>query len=87
MSKSPPSRSDLLRTLDETLRNVSAQSVLMSDVVAKLVGVNSTDLECLDLLGLSGATTAGRLATHTGLTTGAMTVCVATLPTRRISLR
>ena len=76
MSKSPPSRTDLLRTLDETLRNVSAQSVLMSDVVAKLVGVNSTDLECLDLLGLSGATTAGRLATHTGMTTGAMTAVI-----------
>ena len=76
MSKSPPSRSDLLKTLDETLRNVGAQSVLMSDAVAKLVGLNSTDLECLDLLGLSGPTTAGRLATHTGLTTGAMTAVI-----------
>jgi DNA-binding MarR family transcriptional regulator len=76
VSKSPPSRADLLKTLDETLRNVGAQSVLMSDTVAKLVGLNSTDLECLDLLGLAGATTAGRLATHTGLTTGAMTAVI-----------
>jgi DNA-binding MarR family transcriptional regulator len=76
MSKSPPSRNDLLKTLDETLRNVGAQSVLMSDAVAKLVGLNSTDLECLDLLSLSGPTTAGRLATHTGLTTGAMTAVI-----------
>ncbi|HKE85130.1 MAG TPA: MarR family transcriptional regulator [Vicinamibacterales bacterium] len=76
MSKSPPSRAELLKTLDETLRKVGAQSVLMSDTVAKLVGLNSTDLECLDLLGLAGATTAGRLATHTGLTTGAMTAVI-----------
>jgi len=76
VAKSPPSRSDLLKTLDETLRNVGAQSVLMSDAVAKLVGLNSTDLECLDLLGLAGPTTAGRLATHTGLTTGAMTAVI-----------
>ena len=76
MSKSPAPRADLLRTLDETLRNVGAQSVLISDAVAKLVGLNSTDLECLDMLGLAGATTAGRLATHTGLTTGAMTAVI-----------
>jgi len=74
--KSPPSRTDLLKTLDETLRKVGAQSVLLSDTVSKLVGLNPTDLECLDLLGLAGPTTAGRLATHTGLTTGAMTAVI-----------
>ena len=69
-------RSELLRQLDEAVRKVSAQSVLMSDAVARLVGLNSTDLECLDLLYLAGPTTAGRLATHTGLTTGAMTAVI-----------
>ena len=44
--------------------------------MAKLVGANPTDLECLDLLGLGGPTTAGRLAAHTGLTTGAMTAVI-----------
>jgi DNA-binding MarR family transcriptional regulator len=76
MSKIPPPRAELLRTLDETLRKVGAQSVLISDTVAKLVGLNSTDLECLDLIGLAGPTTAGRLAAHTGLTTGAMTAVI-----------
>ena len=52
MEKSPPARDELLKTLDETLRKVSAQSVLLNDTVAKLVGANPTDLECLDLLGL-----------------------------------
>ena len=76
MPKPSRPRDALLNTLDETLRNVSAQSVLMSDAVAKLVGLNSTDLECLDLLGLAGSTTAGRLASHAGLTTGAMTAVI-----------
>jgi DNA-binding MarR family transcriptional regulator len=76
MSKSPPARAALLKTLDETLRKVGAQSVLLSDTVAKLVGANSTDLECLDLLGLGGPTTAGKLAAHTGLTTGATTAVI-----------
>jgi DNA-binding MarR family transcriptional regulator len=69
-------RSELRRELSEALRKVGAQSVLLSDAVAKLVRVNSTDLECLDLLMLSGGTTAGQLAAHTGLTTGAMTAVI-----------
>lgn len=75
-TKDSESRADLLKRLDETLRKVGAQSVLMSDVVANLVGVNSTDLECLDLLELAGPTTAGGLARHSGLTTGATTVVI-----------
>jgi DNA-binding MarR family transcriptional regulator len=69
-------RKELLRRLDEALRKVSAQSVLLSDTVARLVGLHSTDLECLDLLYLSGPATAGRLASHTGLTTGATTAVI-----------
>ena len=76
MCQIPSGPLGLLKTLDETLRKVGAQSVLISDTVAKLVGANSTDLECLDLLGLAGPTTAGRLAAHTGLTTGAMTAVI-----------
>lgn len=72
----PASRSDILRELVETLRKVGAQSVLLSDTVATLVGLNSTDLECLDLLDIAGPTTAGRLAQHVGLTTGAMTAVI-----------
>lgn len=70
------SRAALLRLLDETVRRVGAQSVLISDLVAARVGLNSTDLECLDLLYLAGGLTAGRLAEHTGLTTGATTAVI-----------
>ena len=62
MPRTSKSRTDLLKQLEETLRKVGAQSVLLSDTVARLVGVNSTDLECLDLLEMAGPTTAGRLA-------------------------
>jgi DNA-binding MarR family transcriptional regulator len=70
------SRTRLLQALNETLRKVGAQSVLISDLVATRVGLNSTDLECLDLLYLAGATTAGTLARHTGLTSGATTAVI-----------
>lgn len=71
-----PQRQDLLKALDEAVRKMGAQSVLLSDLVATRVGLNSTDLECLDLLHLAGAITAGRLAEHTGLTTGATTAVI-----------
>lgn len=71
-----PPRQELLKALEEAVRKVGAQSVLMSDLVATRVGLNSTDLECLDMLQLAGAITAGRLAEHTGLTTGAMTAVI-----------
>jgi DNA-binding MarR family transcriptional regulator len=70
------SRPQLLKALDEACRKVGALSVLISDLVAARVGLNSTDLECLDLLLLSGSTTAGRVASHTGLTTGATTAVI-----------
>lgn len=76
MAKQSKSRADLLKELEETLRKVGAQSVLLSDTVARLVGLNSTDLECLDLLEMAGPTTAGHLAEHAGLTTGAMTAVI-----------
>jgi DNA-binding MarR family transcriptional regulator len=76
MAKQSRTRAALLKQLEETLRKVGAQSVLLSDTVAKLVGLNSTDLECLDLLELAGPTTAGRLAEHAGLTTGAITAVI-----------
>jgi DNA-binding MarR family transcriptional regulator len=69
-------RDELLTELNQAVRKVSAQSVLLSDAVARLAGLTSTDLECLDLLLLSGVTTAGALAAHTGLTTGAITAVI-----------
>lgn len=69
-------RHQLLKALDEAARRMGAQTVLVSDLVAARVGLNSTDLECLDLLYLAGATTAGRLAAHTGLTSGATTAAI-----------
>src|SRR5258706_15395621 len=54
------------------MRDVSGQGVLYSQAVAERLGMNSTDLECLDHIS-RGPLTAGRLAELTGLTTGAIT--------------
>jgi DNA-binding MarR family transcriptional regulator len=72
-SASRPDRAELLAALDRAFRTTSAQSVMFSQAAADRLGMNSTDMECLDLLNLHGPMPAGRLAELTGLTTGAIT--------------
>jgi DNA-binding MarR family transcriptional regulator len=44
--------------------------------VADALGVNQTDMRCLDVLEREGSVIAGRLAQATGLTSGAMTTAL-----------
>ncbi len=46
---------------------------LMSQAAADRVGINPTDLNCLNILSFSGQLTAGELARATGLTTASIT--------------
>jgi DNA-binding MarR family transcriptional regulator len=72
MSIKTKRRQQLEAALNAAMRDVSGQGVLYSQAVAGRLGMNSTDLECLDHI-LRGPVTAGRLAGLTGLTTGAIT--------------
>src|SRR6266536_2456677 len=44
--------------------------------VADTIGLNRTDMRCLDLLDREGRLTAGQLAAQTGLTSGAITTAI-----------
>jgi DNA-binding MarR family transcriptional regulator len=66
-------REDLIAALNTAMREASGQGVMYSQAVAQRLGINSTDLECLDHIVLRGRLTAGALAKVTGLTTGAIT--------------
>jgi DNA-binding MarR family transcriptional regulator len=68
----PPLRQAVL----EGLRSFSAASDLLDLAVAEQVGVNRTDLRCLDQLARLGPQPAGRLADAVGLTSGAFTVAI-----------
>ena len=46
---------------------------LMSQAAADRIGINATDLNCLNILSFSGQMTAGDLAKATGLTTASIT--------------
>jgi DNA-binding MarR family transcriptional regulator len=58
------------------LRAFSAASDLLDAAVADHLGLNRTDLRCLDHLARTGPPPAGHLATAVGLTTGALTTAV-----------
>jgi DNA-binding MarR family transcriptional regulator len=73
MSRVRRDRNALAQVLEHAMREATAQSVLFSQLVARRLGITSTDLECLDIIHLRGPVTAGDLAQATGLTTGAVT--------------
>ncbi len=61
--------------IDEVRRSQSATD-RFDQAVADALGLNRTDMRCLDLLEREGAVSAGRLAEATGLTSGAMTTAL-----------
>ncbi len=73
MSRDGKSREDLVAALETAMRETSGHGVMYSQAVAQRLGINSTDLECLDHVVMRGPITAGALAEATGLTTGAIT--------------
>ena len=66
----------LVARLGDPVRRMGAQSVLISKTVAGRFRLNTSDLECLDLIHLRGHASAGELARATGLTSGAVTALI-----------
>jgi DNA-binding MarR family transcriptional regulator len=65
--------------LDEVMRAVAAfqdATDQVDDAAAARLGLNRTDLQCLAILGRTGAKTAGQLAQASGLSPGATTTAV-----------
>src|SRR5215207_1386275 len=73
MSSEESGRANLLEALHRASRQLTNQNGIYVDAVAARLGLNRTDLDCLSIVHLTGAATAGELAEVTGLTTGAMT--------------
>jgi DNA-binding transcriptional ArsR family regulator len=72
-SRGQPGRRGLEVAFEESLRRMSSFMHLMSQAAAERIGINPTDLNCLNILSLGGELTAGQLAQATGLTTASIT--------------
>jgi DNA-binding MarR family transcriptional regulator len=68
-----PERADLEVAFAAGLRRTGALMQLMGSAAAERIGINATDLNCLNILSFSGHMTAGELARATGLTTASIT--------------
>lgn len=73
---STPKKFELLQALEEEVRRFLAAGILFNERVAAELGLNGTDLQCLNLLELEGSATPGDIARWSGLTTGGVTVAV-----------
>lgn len=69
----PPERAALAEAFGEANRRASSLIQLLGQAAADRIGINPTDLNCLNILSFSGQLTAGELATATGLTTASIT--------------
>src|SRR5580693_7843245 len=68
-----PERARLAMEFVAAIRQTGSLMHLMSQAAADRIGINATDLNCLNILSFSGQMTAGELARATGLTTASIT--------------
>ena len=68
-----PERARLAAEFGAAIRKAGALMQLMGQAAADRIGINATDLNCLNILSFSGQLTAGELARQTGLTTASIT--------------
>lgn len=70
---SKKNRQQVIASLGRVLPDFQNATDGVDAAAAAVLGMNRTDLRCLDLLARRGAMSAGELASATGLTRGAMT--------------
>lgn len=88
MSRKTSERPELERAVTDQLgRQLGAHALLFHQAVAERLGLNATDLKCLDLARAEKDITAGRIAELTGLTTAAVTSVIDRLETSGIVRR
>ena len=68
-----PGRAELEVAFAAAMRQSGSLMQLLSQAAADRIGINATDLNCLNILSFKGHMTAGELATATGLTTASIT--------------
>src|SRR6266446_6851389 len=68
-----PERAKLAEEFGAGIRRTGSLFQLLGQAAADRIGINATDLNCLNILSFAGQMTAGELARATGLTTASIT--------------
>ncbi len=69
----PSAQQALLLQAIQELRGLSAAVQLFTQAAAEQMGINPTDLQCLNVIHQLGTPTAGEVAARIGVTSGSMT--------------
>jgi len=80
-------KSELIDELVREFRTSGNQDDAFDTLAAQRLGVNETDLHCLNIVENAGGITAGKLAVLSGLTTGAVTGVIDRLEHRGFARR
>ena len=70
------SKQELIDAIGDEFRVNQNRADVFDEMAAEHLGINRTDMRCLDVLTRVGRTTAGDLAREAGLTTGGATAAV-----------
>src|SRR4051812_20650922 len=73
MAQPRKDKKELVGELISEFRIAGNQDSAFDNLAAERLGVNRTDLHCINIIENSGGLTAGELAKEAGLTTGAVT--------------
>jgi DNA-binding MarR family transcriptional regulator len=73
MSSDRRSKTELIGELISEFRAAGNQDSAFDNLAAERLGLNGTDLHCINIIENSGGLTAGELAAQAGLTSGAVT--------------
>jgi DNA-binding MarR family transcriptional regulator len=71
----------------EGAREFSVGTVLFHQAAGRLLGVNVTDMKCLDIIVIKGSASPAELAAQTGLSSGATTAVIDRLERARLIQR
>jgi DNA-binding MarR family transcriptional regulator len=69
------------------LGEYNLSTVLFRNAISRRLGLNTADMECLNLLSLKGISTPTELSRYTGLTTGSVTAMLDRLEKARLITR
>src|SRR5215469_5624965 len=67
---------ELVMQVIRDAREYSIGMVSFHQAVGRILGLNVTDMKCLDLMTMKGSATPSQLAEHTGLSSGATTAMI-----------
>jgi DNA-binding MarR family transcriptional regulator len=80
-------KEDLVGRVILGAREHNIEAVLFHQAAGQMLGVNVTDMKCLDIISLLGSASPSQLAALTGLTTGATTALIDRLERRQLVVR